>query len=126
MGRKKKYEAERFETPVKGEHFTRLYDTMLKSDAWKDLNHASRSVYLILKMQYKGDYTGNTVMCPYKVFQEYGMNTSTVKKAITDLTEHGFIRCDNGIVVYHEGSKTLHRTPNEYTFVSEWIKWKCD
>ena len=122
MARKKRYEAERWETPIKSDHYTRLYDMMLTSEAWKDLNHASRTVYLILKMQYKGNYSGNTVQCPYKDFQEYGMNTSTIKKCINNLEEHGFIRCTPGVLI----TKNLHKEPNEYTFISDWIDWKCE
>ncbi len=119
MSKKKKYAPQRWETPVDGT-YTRLYEYMLKSDAWKDLNHASRTVYLVLKMQYKGDLTGNTIKCPYKDFKrDYGMSSSTVKNAIADLENHGFIRCASGILV----TKNLHREPNEYTFTDDWIDW---
>ena len=94
---------------------------MLTSEAWKDLNHASRTVYLILKMQYKGN--NPTVKPTYKDFQKYGMNTSTVSRCIEDLELHGFIRCERGTVLYHEGDVVLRKTPNEYTFISDWIEW---
>lgn len=122
MARKKSYKPHFFESTTSNEHYTRLYDSMLKSDAWKDLNHSSRSVYTILKMQYKGEYTGETVLCPYKDFQEYGMNTTTIKNAIKDLEEHGFIRCEHGVLV----TGNLHREPNEYRFISEWKDWHPD
>ena len=120
MARKKRYTPEHFETTASSEHFTRLYDSMLKSEAWKDLNHASRTVYLVLKMQYKGDFSGKTIQCPYKVFQEYGMNTSTIRSALRGLEEHGFIKVEHGVMV----TRNLHREPNEYTFISDWQQWR--
>ena len=122
MGKKKKYEPERWETPISDDHFTRLYDHMMKSEAWKDLKHSSRSVYTLLKMQYKGNYTGHIIKCPYSYFQDYGMSTTTIKNAVRDLEEHGFIRCKVGTLV----TKNLHRQPNEYEFSSDWIEWKSD
>ena len=119
MARKKKnYKAEPGESVTTSDHFTRLYDTMITSEAFRDLRHSSRTVFLILKMQYKG--IGDTVKCPYADFKEYGLNSTTVKRAIADLEEHGFIKTEYGVLV----TKNLHREPNEYRFTSDWREWK--
>lgn len=122
MGKKKKYlyEPDRWETPVSNNHYTRLYDLMLTSDAWKDLSHSARSLYPLLKMQYRGNNSGRTIQCPYSYLKEYGMNSTTIKNAIRDLEEHGFIKCVPGVHI----TKNLHRQPNEYEFISDWIDWK--
>ena len=122
MGKKKRsYKAEPFEALVTNDHFTRMYDTQIKSEAYKDLRHSSRTVLLILRMQYKG--YDNTVQCPYTDFKEYGLNSETVKRAIADLEQHGFIKCERGRVAWRDDKKSLHQTPNEYTFSTEWRTW---
>lgn len=123
MGKKKntnKYEPERWETPISNNHYTRLYDLMLTSEAWKDLSHSARSLYPLLKMQHRGSISGRTIKCPYSYLKEYGMNSTTIRNAIRDLERHGFIKCVSGTLV----TKNLHRQPNEYEFVSDWIDWK--
>lgn len=124
MGRKKNYKPESFESKASGERYIRLYESMLTSDAYKDLSHSARTVYTILKLQYKGDYTGNTVKRRYKDFQEYGMNTSTIKRALVDLENHGFIKIKYGTKMTRDTG--LRKQMNEYTFVSDWKYWKPD
>lgn len=119
-----KYKPEAFETKRSSDHFTRLYDSMLESDAFKSLTHAARTVYLILKLQYRGSFTGATVICPYKEFQSYGMNTATVRKALSDLEQYGFIRIEHGTRQYKDSN--LKRQPNEYTFSDKWQEYRKD
>lgn len=118
MGKKKKRNIEPWASITTSDHFVSLYRTMLNSEAYKDLRHASRTVYTILRLQYKG--IGDTVICPYKDFKEYGIDSATVKRSLTDLQEHGFIKVTYGVLV----TKHLHNEPNEYQFTTGWREWK--
>lgn len=118
MGRRrKKYNIEPWASLTTSDSFVSLYRTMLNSEAYKDLRHASRTVYTILRLQYNG--TGDTVKCPYKDFKEYGLDSTTVRRALTDLEEHGFIKVTHGALV----TKNLHKDANEYQFVTGWRTW---
>ena len=122
--RKSKNSCEPFEAVNGHEHFTRLYDSMLESSAYRSLSHAARTVYIELKKQYKGSYTGDTVICPYKVFQEYGMNTVTIKNALCDLEEKGFIEVIQG-TPQAQGCN-IRRQANQYRFTSAWKNYDPD
>lgn len=113
-----KYSPESFETSKPNEHFTRFYDSMITSDAFMALTSSARTVFLILKLQFKGNYTGNTVTCPYATIQKYGLNTTTIKKAILDLEEKGFIKIEYG--ARQTRDKELKRQPNKYKFIDSW------
>lgn len=117
--KKTQYQAQPFESSQNGhDRYMRLYESMFSSDAWRSLSHASRTVYLIIRNQYKGNFTGNTLICPYSVFQKYGMNNTTIKKCISELERKGFIEVKSG--TRQCTSKNLHRTPNEYTLIGKW------
>lgn len=119
MGRKRKHhDIEPWASVTTHDSFVALYRTMLESDAYKDLNHASRTVYSILRLQHKG--IGDTVICPYSTFKEYGIDSTTVKRSLIDLEVHGFIKTTYGVLV----TKNLHNTPNEYQFITKWREWK--
>lgn len=120
---KAQYKALAFESSQNGhDRYTRIYSSMFESVAWKSLSHASRTVYFELKSQYRGNYTGTTIKCPYSVFiQKYGMNSNTVSKALSELEAKGFIKIERGTKQCKNTS--LHRQPNEYTFSSDWKKF---
>lgn len=119
MGRKKKNTEPWASMLTSGDHFVGLYHTMIQSDAYKDLRHASRTVYTILRLQYHG--TGDTVTCPYALFKkEYGIDSATVSRSLSDLESHGFIKVIHGVLV----TKNLHNESNQYQFVSDWRQWK--
>lgn len=98
------------------QHYTRLYDDFLQSKPWKQLSHAARSVYLVIKMNYKGHYTGNDLTCTYRQFKEYGMNSTTVKRALRELEESGFIDIELQQMV----NRNLHRAPTIYRLSDRW------
>lgn len=116
--KRNKYSPEAFETSKPNEHYTRLYDSMLTSEAFMALTSSARSVLLILKLQFKGNYTGNTVICPYSTIQKYGLNTTTIKNALLDLSEKGFIEIEYGTLQMK--GKELKRQPNKYKFIDAW------
>lgn len=120
MARKNKSKVQPFETPKTSEHFTRLHDSLIESGAYKKLSHSARTVYTLIKSEYKGDYTGNKVICPYSKFRAYGMDGRTIPKAIAELEQAGFIEVERfGLV-----TGKLYRYPNEYKLIDKWYKNK--
>lgn len=115
--KRNKYSPESFETSKPNGHWVRFYADMLNSEAYKTLSHKARTALIVLKLQYKGNFTGSTVVCPYKEFQQYGMNTTTIKKALMELEEKGFVKISYGA---RQINGNLHRQPNEYEFIDAW------
>lgn len=114
MGRRKKIPPNPAFTNMKSGHihFVALYSDMLVSEIYCKLSSAAKEVYTLIRLQYKGDYSGNTVKCPYNTFQKkYGMRRSTVSRALTELESFGFIDILRG---------GLRHMPNEYTFSEAW------
>lgn len=112
--RKTKYIPKDFETKSGKRGFVALYQSMLESPAYKALTSPARSVYTIIKAQYKGNYNsspGNRVKCPYKDIMEHThCSKATVSRALKELEEMGFIETDPGGL----------NVPNTYTFSSRW------
>lgn len=118
--KKPKYVAERFESAKLGEeHYFTLYDSVIDSPLFKSLSNSARTVYLVIRRQYKGNYSGKTVECPYRVFAEYGLQNKTVSRAIAELEESGFIEVERGTIQCAK-NKNLRRQPNRYTLSSRW------
>lgn len=46
------------------EHFTRLFDSLIHSPAYRVLSPVAAKTLVILKSEYKGNYTGNNIICP--------------------------------------------------------------
>ena len=94
-------------------HHVILFDDLLDSPAFIALSAHSKEAYIILMQEYKGNYTGPDVICPYKTFQEKGMRPNTLSRALLELEVFGFITCDRG---------GLQHQPNVYHLVDEWKK----
>lgn len=128
MGKKRrnKYEPKPFEIANTSlndnEHYTRFYDSLINSVAFKQLSNPARTVLMILKYQYKGDYTGDTIICPYTYIQQWIGNTKTIKNALEELEEKGFIRIIHG--TRQSADKELYRTPNQYQFITDWRNYR--
>lgn len=114
----KNYKTLSAETPKPNEHFTRLHDSLIKSVPYKKLSHSARTVYTILKSEFKGWATGNNIICPYRLFNEYGLNNMTIAKALRELEEAGFIEIERqGVTV----NKNLHhKAPTVYHLSNKW------
>lgn len=129
MAKRKKaeqYRPQPFESSMGGsEHFTRIFDSMLKHQSFKNLSSSARSVYLILKLQYRGESfsTGSKVVCPYRTFNEYGIQNKTASRALTELEKAGFIRIERGTKQTGK-NPNLYRNPSIYHFVSDWWEIK--
>lgn len=94
-------------------HFTPFYDDQLQSPAFIALSAVAVRVYLILRAEYKGDFTGNKVICPYDTIVEKGVSRNSISKAIRMLEVLGFITCDRG---------GLGHQPTTYRFSTGWAK----
>ncbi len=124
MSRKKRYTPKTWERVGGDRQHVSIYQSMCQSDAWRNLSHAAIRVYLIMKSQYRGDYTGDTVTCPYKVIKENapGMNNKTISRAIGELETKGFIIIDRGTFV----TGNLKNEPNRYKFSDKWRTYKTE
>ncbi len=69
----------------------RLYAWMMNSPAWKDLTPVARTVYVLLKDQYKGTNNGRLVLSIRQVSDALRVSKTTAAKAFIELQEHGFI-----------------------------------
>lgn len=96
-----------------GSHFTPMFDDQLNSPAFIALSAVAVRVYLILRQEYKGAYTGNRVICPYDTFTEKGISRNSISKAIRMLEAMGFITCERG---------GLGHQPSIYRFSDRWAK----
>lgn len=92
-------------------HFTPMFDDQLNSIAYISLTAVAKEAYIILRQKYKGQYTGNNVVCTYNQFIEQGMSRNSIPKAIKQLVAFGFITYDSG---------GLEHQPNIYHFSDSW------
>jgi len=93
-----------------GEPFVPVVKRMINSPAYKELTHAARVAYLLLKCQCK--YNGQPeVEFPYSHAEEW-MNRHTFANAIKQLVDYGFIKKTS-----YGG---MYRRTNKYRFVNDW------
>lgn len=94
----------------------KLFHEMLESPAWIVLDHGAQSVYISILAEYKGNYTGNRVKCPYDTMRKHGIRTQSIPKWLVELEALGFIK------ITTRGG--MYKIPNEYLLVAEWAKIK--
>ena len=94
-----------------------LFYDMLNSPAYIALSASAKEAYTILREEYKGPLTGDTVICPYSTFQSKGMRPNTLSRALIMLEVFGFIKVDHG---------GLEHQPNRYTFSEGWKSIRTD
>ncbi len=92
-------------------HFTPFFDDQIDSKAYIALSASAKEVYTILRRQYKGDYTGEVIKCPYSTFEKYGIRRETVARSIDQLEAFGFINVDRG---------GLAHQPSKYHLINKW------
>lgn len=90
--------------------FVPILKDMIKSEAYKQLTNASRTAYLLLKLQCK-HYDDNEVKFPYSHAEPY-MNRHTFGASIDQLVKLGFIEKS-----FLGG---LFRRTNLYKFIETW------
>lgn len=124
---KRPYQKKRFEsTGISSDTSANIYESMMRSDAWKDLSPAQKVLYTTCKSQYyaekqkpvEGENTCFT-MPKGKWADTYGLysrnNGSGFYRDIGALIEHGFIRC-------YQGGKAS-RTKTIYQFSDKWQRY---
>ena len=94
--------------------FVYLTKEMLRSDAFKEISHASKTALLLLRAQLK-NHGQVEVKFPYSHAEEY-MDRHTFARSIRELEKIGFIRKTQ--------SGGLYRRTNFYTFCGEWERYK--
>ena len=92
-------------------HYLVLFDDLLNSPAYIALSAHAKEAYTILMQEYKGRFSGATVICPYSTFNEKGMRSNTLSRALLQLETFGFIDVEHG---------GLEHQPSKYTFVDRW------
>jgi hypothetical protein len=115
--------------------FAQVYESMLQSDAFKDLNSTQKVLYFICKAQYYGkrkpsrDYPDieelqgdDLFYFNWNLAQEYGLYKPTCNKNfqmdMKALIDHGLIDL--------VASGIAHRKKNIYRFSDKWKSWKKD
>ena len=92
-------------------HHVIFFDDLLNSPAYIALSAHAKETYTILMQEYKGKYSGPTIICPYSTFKEKGMRPNTLSRALLQLECYGFIKIEHG---------GLEHQPNKYTFLDKW------
>ena len=117
MGKKKQRDPPpKFATSkILHEHFTPFFDDQLNSPAFIALSAVAVRVYLILRQEYKGIYTGNNIKCTYSQIVDKGVSRNSISKALGMLIAFGFI-------TYEQGG--LEHKPNVYHFSEKWKEIK--
>lgn len=96
-------------------HHFKLFSEMMESSAWFALSTGARAVYLSLLNEYKGDYNGSKVICPYETMGKQGIRKQSIPNWLTELEALGFIKIIRG---------GMYKIPNEYLLIGEWAKIK--
>ena len=135
MGRKKsEYKPGRFEsTGEKGETFTTVYGSMMKSAAFKDLTKNQRLLYIYLKMQRFGKRKPRNVYKDTEAFQDdlmifFSMGDAERADLYTRNNEKSF-RADMKALIEHGFIKLIMSGKNQkvksiYKLVGDWQDWK--
>lgn len=93
------------------ERFVRIFESMFESPAFVALTPVASRVYLILKNEYRGNFTMNNIVCPYSTMEQYGISRNSIPPALRLLEALGFIIREPG---------NLMREPTVYHFSDKW------
>ncbi len=95
--------------------FVKLDRNLMRSPAYKALKPTSIAVYLQILYGHNGSNgsPSDPIYCPYS---RIGLAPATIKKAIDELEEKGFIKC-----VERGG---LYQKANGYALLQQWRLWK--
>ena len=112
MSKKKKRDPpEKWESRSEHERFVRIFESMYESPAFISLPTAAVRLYLILKNEFRGDHTGNRIICPYDTIVKHGISRNTIRPNLRILEALGFIVIEEG---------TLMREASIYHFSDKW------
>ena len=93
------------------ERFVRIFESMFESPAFIALTPVASRIYLILKNEYRGNFTMNNIVCPYSTMEEYAISRNSIPPALRLLEALGFIVREPG---------NLMREPTVYHFSDKW------
>lgn len=108
---KKRDPPEKWESRSEHERFIRILESMYESPAFISLPANSVRLYLILKNEYRGNYTGNKIVCTYDTIVAHGISRNTIRPNLRILEALGFIVMEEG---------TLMREASIYHFSDKW------
>lgn len=108
---KKRDPPEKWESRSEHERFVRIFESMYESPAFISLPAASVRLYLILKNEFRGNHTGNRIICPYDTIVKHGISRNTIRPNLRILEALGFIVIEEG---------TLMREASIYHFSDKW------
>ena len=97
-------------------HHITLFDEMVDSPAYTALSHGAKAVYTLILKEYRGGFTGNTVICPYSTMKKHGIRKESIPNWLTELSALGFIRI--------ESNGGMYRIPNKYKLINEWTQYR--
>jgi len=72
--------------------FVQLHLSLMKTDAWQDLDPVSRALYVEIKARFDGSNNGSIGLGCRDAARALNIGKSTVSRAIQSLEDHGFIR----------------------------------
>ena len=128
--KKTKYKPKSFEsTGISSDTSANIYESMIKSAAWKDLSKNQQNLYLYCKSQYygekiyelkeKADNPEIFTMNKYKwcsVYEIYNSgNANSFYKDMEALILHGFVKCIK--------CGAIARRKNVYQYSDKWQLW---
>lgn len=96
-------------------HYIQLFDEMIDSPAYKALSHGAKFIYSLLCKEYKGDFTGEIVICPYSTLMDHGVRKGSIRNWTGELEALGFIK-----IISHGG---LYKIPNKYRLINDWARF---
>lgn len=76
------------------EHFTKMVRPMMETDAWRALSSSAQSLYVWVRMEWRGERNNNNGKLRLSVrqaAQKMGVSTNTVTRAFHDLQAKGFV-----------------------------------
>lgn len=109
-----------WQTKNQHKHFTKLYDDLIGSIAFKTLSPQAKNLYIELASRYKNNFSDekfgvDCVVCPYSQLTHITLNTSSLRKYFKELEKHGFIDTKCG---------GLYRKCNVYHLSDRWQNYK--
>lgn len=88
-----------------------MFIDQLDSPAYTSLSAHAKETYTIIRQEYKGEYTGDKVKCPYSTFEAKGVRRGTLSRSLAELECFGFIEIERG---------GLAHQPSIYRLIDKW------
>lgn len=115
MAKKRRDPPQKWESKTDHERFVRIFASMIELPAFKALSPVATKMLLILKKEYRGNYTMNNIICPYSTFEDNGISRNSISPGLRLLEAMGFIVMEHG---------SLMRQPTVYHFSDKWKEVK--